>query len=363
MEQEQYNTTVNPNPSTSATNDEQHFSSAEEVDSDQILSSDEYEQTRSCKDEYQFFCKACDQNLKFRKAGARAITDHIGTEKHKKNVAVLSANAPLTDFVKRKSASEEKRALAAEISMAYHIAKHNFSMNSANCSSELLPIVFCADPAAVEFASKRQNDKTTALIRGVISPHFLTQILDEIGMAGTYSLGIDSTSMDNERFYAFVVRYWFGGTKTRVLRLCTQSSEKAAKMDELLRGVLEESHLPLEKMTSLCADNTNSNFGGRNRRGRNNLFFYLRQQNQKLLGIGCASHICNNAIGHAVEQFDYEVRGFSRAISDHFSNHPGRWELFQEIAAEENVTVHVFQDYTAVIAGARVPKVSSHHLQ
>uniref|UniRef100_A0A914H9P9 U1-type domain-containing protein n=1 Tax=Globodera rostochiensis TaxID=31243 RepID=A0A914H9P9_GLORO len=103
MEQEQYNPLVNPNPSTSATNDEQHFSSAEEVDSDQILLSDEYERNRSCKDEYQFFCKACDQNLKFRKAGARAITDHVGTEKHKKNVAVLNANAPMTDFVKQKS--------------------------------------------------------------------------------------------------------------------------------------------------------------------------------------------------------------------------------------------------------------------
>ncbi|KAI3416419.1 hypothetical protein GPALN_005951 [Globodera pallida] len=156
MGQEQYNTTINPNPSTSATNDEQHFSSAEEVDSDHIQLSDEYEQIiqsplkrkkyshnkkskfeanyaekfkkefiqRSCKDEYQFFCKACDQNLKLRNAGAKAITDHVGTEKHKKNVAVLNANAPLTDFVKRKSASEEKRALAAEISMAYHIAKH-----------------------------------------------------------------------------------------------------------------------------------------------------------------------------------------------------------------------------------------------
>uniref|UniRef100_A0A183CJ09 DUF659 domain-containing protein n=1 Tax=Globodera pallida TaxID=36090 RepID=A0A183CJ09_GLOPA len=118
--------------------------------------------------------------------------------------------------------------------------------------------------------------------------------------------------MDNERFYAIVVRYWFDGTKTRVLRVCTQSSEKAVKMDELLRGVLEESQLPLEKMTSLCADNTNSNFGGRNRRGRNNLFFYLQQQKQNLLGIGCASHICNNAIGYAVEQFDYEVSAGAR---------------------------------------------------
>ncbi|KAL3071216.1 hypothetical protein niasHT_035542 [Heterodera trifolii] len=67
-------------------------------------------------------------------------------------------------------ASEEKRCLAAELTLAYHCARHNFSMSSANCSSDLFGVVFSADPAAIEFASKRY--KTTALIRGVLSPHF-----------------------------------------------------------------------------------------------------------------------------------------------------------------------------------------------
>ncbi|KAL3117356.1 hypothetical protein niasHT_004152 [Heterodera trifolii] len=63
----------------------------------------------------------------------------------------------------RLKASEEKLCLAAELTLAYHCARHNFSMSSANCSSDLFGVVFSADPAAIEFASKR--DKTTALIR------------------------------------------------------------------------------------------------------------------------------------------------------------------------------------------------------
>ncbi|KAL3102670.1 hypothetical protein niasHT_029702 [Heterodera trifolii] len=154
--------------------------------------------------------------------GEKAITEHIKTTKHKKNLAEFNRSVPLTDFVKLKSASEEKRCLAAELTLAYHCARHNFSMNSANCSSELFDI-----------GTERQKQ-------------------------------------------AFLK----------------------------------------------CVTN--------------------------LVGIGCSSHICNNAIGYAVEKCDYDVRNFSRTIADHFSNHPGRWELFQEMAAEENVTVHILPAYTAI---------------
>ncbi|KAL3096895.1 hypothetical protein niasHT_022858 [Heterodera trifolii] len=61
--------------------------------------------------------------------GEKIITDHIKTTKHKKNLAEFNRNVPLTDFVKQKSASEEKLCLAAELTLAYHCARHNFSMD------------------------------------------------------------------------------------------------------------------------------------------------------------------------------------------------------------------------------------------
>ena len=56
--------------------------------------------------------------------------------------------------------------MAAELSFALHSAKHNFSMNSANCTSKLVGITFEGHPAAENFAS--QEDKTAALINGII---------------------------------------------------------------------------------------------------------------------------------------------------------------------------------------------------
>ncbi|KAL3118711.1 hypothetical protein niasHT_002563 [Heterodera trifolii] len=145
--------------------------------------------------------------------------------------------------------------------------------------------------------------------------------------------------MDNIRYYAIVIRYWHGETKTGILEVCSETSEKALDMEVLLMSVLDRCGLPLAHFVSLCADNTTANFGGRERRGQNNLFHFLSQKKTNLVGIGCSSHICNNAIGYAVEKCDYDVRNFSRTIADHFSNHPGRWELFQEMAAEENVII------------------------
>lgn len=55
------------------------------------------------------------------------------------------------------------------------------------------------------------------------------------------------------------------------------------------------------------------------------------------MGIGCSSHIGNNSIRCAVERSSYDVKGFATAITDHFSNHPGRWERFQEIGEENEV--------------------------
>lgn len=50
-----------------------------------------------------FFCKACDTNLSLGKKGKQAITDHVESQKHKKAAEVLNKNAPIHQFIKRKT--------------------------------------------------------------------------------------------------------------------------------------------------------------------------------------------------------------------------------------------------------------------
>lgn len=62
-----------------------------------------------------------------------------------------------------------------------------------------------------------------------------------------------------------------------MLKIVLESGEKAITMDQLLRNLLTENGLSLKKLVSITADNTSANFGGKARRGRNNLYHLLRQ--------------------------------------------------------------------------------------
>jgi hypothetical protein len=47
-----------------------------------------------------FYCRACDNDYKFSKLGEKAITAHIGNEKHQTNCRALNKNAPMTAYIK-----------------------------------------------------------------------------------------------------------------------------------------------------------------------------------------------------------------------------------------------------------------------
>jgi hypothetical protein len=60
-----------------------------------------------------------------------------------------------------------KQELAAELTIAFHCAKHNFSLRSADCTTKLFPIVFAGSSSAEGFASARH--KTIALLNGFLN--------------------------------------------------------------------------------------------------------------------------------------------------------------------------------------------------
>lgn len=52
-----------------------------------------------------------------------------------------------------------------------------------------------------------------------------------------------------------------------------------------------------KKIVAFCGDNTNCNFGGKNRKGSNNVYAKLNLSlGRQLIGIGCGAHIVHNAI-------------------------------------------------------------------
>lgn len=94
---------------------------------------------------------------------------------------------------------------------------------------------------------------------------------------------MDGSTHKKVRLYAITVRYFNeNGINCRLLELAEMVSEKAVDMVRLLRGTLEASGLDELKMIGFTADNTNSNFGGENRAGQNNMFAILTRGKQSL---------------------------------------------------------------------------------
>jgi hypothetical protein len=60
-------------------------------------------------------------------------------------------------------------------------------------------------------------------------------------------------------------------------------------------------------------------------------------EHAKLVGVGCPSHISNNAVRYGIEQFDFPVIQFTSTVTTHFSNSAQRWEKYMEICLELNV--------------------------
>lgn len=61
-----------------------------------------------------------------------------------------------------------------------------------------------------------------------------------------------------------------------MLQILQMTSKKAVDMARLVKEELDKAELDPSKLISFTADNTNSNFGGMNRGGNNNVYAILK---------------------------------------------------------------------------------------
>jgi hypothetical protein len=85
------------------------------------------------------------------------------------------------------------------------------------------------------------------------------------------------------------VRYYHAekGVKVKVLELVNLGGETSELLFSYVLEVLQKLDL-LENVIALSADNINTNFGGRKRKGKCNLCFKMQENTvNNLIGIGC----------------------------------------------------------------------------
>lgn len=133
------------------------------------------------------------------------------------------------------------------------------------------------------------------------------------------------------RLIPLVVRYFTDeGAQVKILEFSSVPGETSnILVDEISRS-LRAFNL-VDKVVGFCADNTNTNFGGKARAGVNNVFFKLNElSTNELFGVGCAAHIVHNALQSAADTLPCDVEAFIVKIFGHFHIYTVRTEQLKE---------------------------------
>lgn len=117
-----------------------------------------------------------------------------------------------------------------------------------------------------------------------------------------------------------LVRYFdkCAGIKVKVLEFCNVCNETAETLSGYISTILNKYKLS-DKVIAFSADNTNTNFGGIGRKGKNNVYQKLKEKlGRNILGIGCGAHKLHNSVQSASDCLPHDVEVILFKIYKHF---------------------------------------------
>lgn len=272
------------------------------------------------------FCTICNSEFSISHGGRADIVKHCATDKHSSGIKASSNSVKLTDYFKNLQHHDENKVIAAkEAAWAYHTARHNISLRTSDCSGALIRHLF-----DVKFSMAR--NKTSAIINNVISPFIESEVDKKLNELTFVTLITDTSNRLNIKMLPIIARGFSPkeGVVNFKIALTTIPNEKSSTLAQELVQVLDAKDLK-NKMVAFGADNTNLNFGGRDRKGKENVWRKLQAQlGREILGLGCGAHITHNAIDAGCEMLDTNFEALVVNIHKHFRIHTTRNETLKE---------------------------------
>lgn len=288
------------------------------VFSDELKSKFPYIKANTNNDNSVVQCVKCKSVFSSANSGKTDIEDHIKTIKHKRAVSTAIASSSMssmTSYFKKKQFEDAERKLAAAEGLwAYHTVMHNHSFRSMDCTCKLIKACF-----NTKFTCSRT--KCEAIISDVFVPYANQLLEEDLNAANFVSIYMDASNHKEIKIIPIIVRYFSyqSGIHVRILEVKDFPGETSDIVTDYILKVLKNHRLDT-KILGFCADNTNTNFGGVQRKGRNNIFTKLKSNlgGRELVGIGCAGHILNNSIQTAADCLPIDVQTFIAKIYSYF---------------------------------------------
>ena len=278
-------------------------------------------------------CDICNSIFTIGSGGKSDIKRHISTEKHKRALLAVASSKKITSsFRSREFGSKEKELAIAEAVFSFHTIHHNQTFRSMDCTSKLIRAFF--EP---KFTCART--KTEAIIKNVLAPYTIDELLKTLKNVKFISIFTDASNHKETKLFPSIIRFFDHkkGVQIKLLDFVSLPGEKSDMIANSIIDILKKNGIE-NKVAAVCADNANVNFGGLLRNGTNNVYYKLKNELKiPIIGVGCAAHIIHNTIQSAADQLPLDVEGIVIKIYSHFYIFTIRVELLKEFCDNAEV--------------------------
>lgn len=298
-------------------------------------------------------CLTCSTNFSVSHGGKSDISQHLKSEKHKLALSAASSSSTVSKFFKPITCgTAEMELAAAEGVFAFHTVSHCQSFRSMDCTTKIIQKIF--EP---KFTCART--KAEAVVVSVLAPFAENELKSDLDKATFISVSLDSSNHKELKMFPTLIRYFDlkTGVQVKLLDLQALPGETSDIVCDHLIKLLQNANV-LDKVVGFSADNTNTNFGGAARSGKNNVFYKLKNYlGQDVVGIGCAAHIINNTIQSAADSLPIDMEAIVVKIYSHFYIYTVRVESFKEFCEEAAVEYKKLLGYSKTRWLALMPAV------
>ena len=278
-------------------------------------------------DDQKAYCKYCKTQIR---AHHGDLVSHAKTEKHKRNKQPFSSSRTLFELGCQ-SKKVDNSLKVTEIKIAAHIACHS-SLNTVDHLGELFKDVSGKDV-------KLHRTKCTALIKCVLGPAMLEQLLQELADI-PYSLIIDeSTDIGNEKQLCIMVKYYSAAKQqilTSFLGLLSIESGTAEAIFQAIIEFLRAKELDIKQCIGLATDGCNT-MCGRN----NSVITKFRELCPNIIHIRCICHSIQLCSSHALKVMPRNVEFMVSETYNWFSHSTSRQRKYRQIYSAINVGKHL----------------------
>lgn len=137
-------------------------------------------------------CKLCSVTFTVAYDGVKALTQHGETQKHIKNVHIVTASQRMSSFLVTKDSSQNEKVTVAELTHIYHGVKHHISFVAQDCSVKVMKQVLQDSDIVKKMTAGRT--KTSAIVNTVLYPFSLELVMNDLKNGTPFSIATDASN-------------------------------------------------------------------------------------------------------------------------------------------------------------------------